>query len=91
MKTPIGLQIKSSGAAYFHQRPKTRNPPASAKTSAPAPVPTAQGPLAYYIMQGTFIISPPYTDTASCMKALAKIQKDPQPGKDMIVCAHRRP
>jgi hypothetical protein len=47
--------------------------------------------MAYYIMQGTTIISPPYNDPQSCQKALQKIQRDPQPGKDMIVCAHRRP
>jgi hypothetical protein len=63
--------------------------PASAST--PAPVPATPGPLAYYIMQGTFIISPAYPDANSCIKALQKFQKDPQPGKDMVVCAHRRP
>jgi hypothetical protein len=64
--------------------------PAGAQTPAPA-APAAPKPMAYYIMQGSTIISPPYNDPQSCQKALQKIQRDPQPGKDMIVCAHRRP
>lgn len=85
------MLVRSILAAAFAAALATAALPASAKAAAPSPAPATPGPLGYYIMQGTFIISQPYTDTASCMKALAKIQKDPAPGKDMIVCAHRRP
>jgi hypothetical protein len=64
--------------------------PVFAQTPGPV-VPAAPKPMAYYIMQGTIIISQPYNDPQSCQKALQKIQRDAQPGKDMIVCAHRRP
>ena len=84
--------VRSILASAFSLALAVATLPASATPAAtPAPVAGSPGPMAYYIMQGTFIISPPYTDPNACMKALAKIQKDPQPGKDMIVCAHRRP
>ena len=59
--------------------------------AAPAATATPQGPLAYYIMAGTTIISEPFTDPDACKKAVLKMQKDPQPGRDQLVCAHRRP
>jgi len=63
--------------------------------ATPAPVLPPQpkpGPLAYYIMAGTIIISQPFTDPNQCNKALAKMKyNNAQPGNDQIVCAHRRP
>jgi hypothetical protein len=66
--------------------------PASAQTApAPAAVPAASKPMNYYIVQGPHIVSPAYVDAATCMKALAKIQRDIAPGNDTLACAHRRP
>jgi hypothetical protein len=69
-------------------------PAFAAATPAPLPpqAPRPSGPLAYYIMAGTIIISAPFTDPNQCNKALAKMKyNNAQPGNDQIVCAHRRP
>jgi hypothetical protein len=70
--------IASAAAALAQQTP----PPAV--TSPP-------GAAAFYIVQGQVILSPPYSNGADCLKALAKIKKDIAPGKDTLACAHRRP
>ncbi len=49
------------------------------------------GGMAYYVVRGNQIISPPYADPASCAKALAKFKSTMQPGVNLAACAHRLP
>jgi hypothetical protein len=64
-------------------------------SGTPPPVisgpPPGQGPLAYYMMQGSTIISQPYTSAPDCQKALTDFKKKLPPNIAPIVCAHRRP
>ena len=61
-------------------------------TAAPTPTPLSTGPLAYYMMLGSQIVSPPYEKPDQCQKALAEFKRrNQQPGVDTIVCAYRRP
>jgi hypothetical protein len=66
--------------------------PSLGTTTAPTPPPPTPGPLGYYFMQGSHVISAPFADVNACTKALLKFQHDNVgPGVDRIVCAHRRP
>jgi hypothetical protein len=60
-------------------------------TPAPIFAPKAPGGMAYYIMQGTTIVSAPFKRPSDCTAALAKIKSTQQPGVDTLVCAFRRP
>ena len=66
-----------------------------AQTATPPPIaaqpPASQGPLGYYMMQGSRIVSTPFPSAPACFKALADLQKKLPPNTAPIVCAHRRP
>ena len=47
--------------------------------------------MAYYMMQGNQIVSPPYASAPACFKALADLMKTLPSNIAPIVCAHRRP
>jgi hypothetical protein len=61
--------------------------------ATPTPVLVAPPPkgLAYYLMSGNRIVSPPFGNVSDCFKALAKIKATLQPGTDTLVCVHRAP
>lgn len=64
--------------------------------SEASPVPSAtgaapSGAMAYYLMQGSRIVSQSYPDVGACYKALAALQHGMDPGTDSVVCVHRRP
>jgi hypothetical protein len=69
--------------------------PALAVSGTPPPIisgpPPGQGQLAYYMMQGSTIISQPYTSAPACQKALTEFKKKLPGNIAPIVCAHRRP
>lgn len=65
-----------------------------ATPSPPSAMPAVSlpgGPLAYYMMQGSRIVSAPYASAPACFKALADLMKTLPPNIAPIVCAHRRP
>jgi hypothetical protein len=47
--------------------------------------------MAYYMMQGNRIVSPPFGNGPDCSKALAALLKTLPANIAPIVCAHRRP
>jgi hypothetical protein len=61
----------------------------------PAPVVTAAAnpdvAPGYFLVQGSRIVSKPFSNERACQKALKGIKHDMQPGSDTLVCAHRRP
>jgi len=69
----------------------TATPAAARKQKAAAtPAPTP-GPLAYYLMSGNVIVSPPYVNLVDCNKDLNQAKHNMVPLSDTLVCAYRRP
>jgi hypothetical protein len=74
---------------------------AAPATPAPTPVPETvpyvppplvnTGRMAYYMMQGSRIVSEPFGSFPDCSKALTALLKTLPANTAPIVCAHRRP
>jgi len=69
---------------------------AAQQAPAPPPAPAAaaaqpKAPMAYYLVQGSRILSKPYVHDEDCQKALVALRKGLAPGTDTVFCAHRRP
>jgi acyl-CoA reductase-like NAD-dependent aldehyde dehydrogenase len=58
--------------------------------STPVPAPVA-GTMGYYIMQGSKIVSKPFSSAPACNAALANLKSSLPPGVTNVVCAHRVP
>ena len=64
---------------------------AAPATPAPVAPPPPSGPFAYYLMQGSRIVSQAYSNAPECSQALATLKKSLPANVAPIVCAHRRP
>jgi hypothetical protein len=60
-------------------------------TPLPVLLPATAPGTAYYIMQGSAIVSRPFSTASDCMKALAKVKNPALPATNALVCAHRHP
>lgn len=68
--------------------PSPSPPPGGILLPAAQPQP---GQMGYYMMQGSRIVSQPYSSGPACMKALAALMKSIPSNTAPIVCAHRAP